>query len=85
MGIGFDSAKQLISAVENDPTTARAELAAAMNALGAVLAAFDHAELDARNQYIEKVLASFAPERDVTLKAAMIAARAALEAAAGKG
>jgi hypothetical protein len=85
MGIGFDAAKQLISSVENDPTTARAELADAVNALQAVLAAFDRAEKAAQDAYIAKVLASYAPERDASLKAAMASARAALEAvAAGK-
>lgn len=85
MGIGFDAAKQLISSVENDPSTARAELAAALNAIQTVLAAFDRAEQEAQDAYIAKVLASYAPERDASLKAAIASARAALEAAAAKG
>jgi hypothetical protein len=85
MGIGLDAAKQLISAVENNPSTAREDLAEAVNALQAVLAAFDRAEQEAQDAYIAKVLASYAPERDVNLKAAMVAARTALEAAAKKG
>ena len=84
MGIGFDSAKQLVAAIQNDPTTARAEIAAAVNALQAVLFAFDRAGQDAEDAYIAKVLASFAPERDATLKAAMSSAWAALEAVAAR-
>jgi len=82
MGIGLDAAKQLFQAVQNDPTTARAELADAVNALQAVIYAFDRAEKDAQDTYIAKVLASFAPERDATLQQAMASAWAAFEAVA---
>jgi hypothetical protein len=84
MGIGFDAAKQLFQAVQDDPTTARGELADAINALQAIIGAFDRANADAEAAYIKKVLASFAPERDATLKVAMASAWAAFEAAAKK-
>ena len=82
MGIGIDAAKQLFETIQNDPTTARAELAEAINALQAVVYAFDRAEKDAQDAYIARVLESYAPERDATLKTAMAAAWTAFEAAA---